>query len=80
MAGKKNIFDLFNEQNPTTETRTDEKIVVRDTVEEKEKVVQNEEPNEEQKEVLKEEPKPEPKPAPEPSTPEPSTNESEVKE
>ena len=53
MAGKKNIFDLYNEQNPKTETVTDEKIVAREPEAEQEKVVPKEEP--------KTEPTPEPK-------------------
>ena len=61
MAGKKNIFDLYNEQNPITEKRTDEKIVERDPVTDDEKVVPKEEPKEEQKEEPKTEPTPEPK-------------------
>lgn len=56
MAGKKNIFDLYNEQNPKTENVIDEKIVERKPDAEQEKVVQKEEP----KEVAKEEPKTEP--------------------
>ena len=57
MAGKKNIFDLYNEQNPTTENLADEKIVERDPVTDDEKVV----PKEELKEEPKTEPTPEPK-------------------
>lgn len=59
--GKKNIFDLYNEQNPPTETRHDDKIVERDPVAEQEKVVQKEEPKGESKEEPKTEPTPEPK-------------------
>lgn len=57
MAGKKNIFDLYNEQNPEKETAPDEKIVVREPDEDKvvkaekkeepktETVIQESEPN-----------------------------------
>lgn len=61
MAGKKNIFDLYNEQNPITEKQTDDKVVERDPVTENEKVVQKEEKKEEVKEEPKTEPMPEPK-------------------
>ena len=70
MAGKKNVFDLYNEPNPKTETVTDDKIVERDPVTENEKVVQKEE--------VKEEPKTDT--TPEPKTDEVQTKESEVTE
>lgn len=74
MAGKKNIFDLYNEQNPKAETAHDEKIVACEPETEQKKVVPKEEP----KEVAKEEPKTEP--TPEPKADAVQVKESEVKE
>lgn len=67
MAGKKSIFDLYNEQNPKQENLTDEKIVVS-------------EPNDDK--VVKAEKKEEPKtePVPEPKTDAVQEKESEVVE
>ncbi len=61
---KKNIFDLYNEQNPHTPSTDDAKIARRDEDVEREKVVekveekteQKEEPKAEQKEEQKAEP------------------------
>lgn len=67
----KNIFDLFNEQNPKAEQReVDEKVVPREPETENEKVVEKTEP--------KEEPKTET--TPEPKTDAVQANESEVGE
>lgn len=54
---KKNIFDLYNEQNPHAPSTDDTKIARRDEDAEREKVVEKDE----QKEEPKEEPKAEPK-------------------
>ena len=61
---KKNIFDLYNEQNPQTPSTDDAKIARRDEDAEREKVVDKEEPKEEPKAEPKEEPKEEPKAEP----------------
>ena len=59
MAGKKSIFDLYNEQNPKREEAHNEKIVEREPETEKEKVVPKEEPKEKPKEEPKTETTPE---------------------
>ena len=46
---KKNIFDLYNEQNPQTPSTDDAKIARRDEDAEREKVVDKTEQNDEQK-------------------------------
>lgn len=56
---KKNIFDLYNEQNPHTPSTDDAKIARRDDGEEREKVVQKE-TKDEQKAEPKDEKKAEP--------------------
>ena len=56
---KKNIFDLYNEQNPHTPSTNDAKIARRDDDAEREKVVQKE-TNDEQKAEPKDEKKAEP--------------------
>lgn len=61
---KKNIFDLYNEQNPQTPSTDDAKIARRDEDAEREKVVEKVEPKEETKEEPKTEPKEEPKTEP----------------
>lgn len=56
---KKNIFELYNEQNPQTPSTGDAKIARRDDDAEREKVVQKEtkeEPKAEQKDEKKAEP------------------------
>lgn len=71
----KNIFDLFNEQNPKAEQRAvDEKVVPREPETENEKIVEKTEP--------KTEPKSEPEtvPTPEPESVPTELKESEVKE
>lgn len=58
----KNIFDLFNEQNPKAEQRAvDEKVVPREPETEEEKIVEKTEPETEPKTEPKTEPTPEPK-------------------
>lgn len=61
---KKNIFDLYNEQNPPTPSTDNAKIARRDEDAEREKVVEKDELKEETKTEQKEEPKAEPKAEP----------------
>lgn len=52
---KKNIFDLYNEQNPQTPSTDDAKLARRDEDAEREKVVTKDEPKDEPKDEKKEE-------------------------
>ena len=73
----KNIFDLFNEQNPKAEQRAvDEKVVPREPETENEKIVEKTEPKNEPKTEPENVPTPEPKSEPVPT----ENKESEVKE
>lgn len=61
----KNIFDLFNEQNPKSEQRAvDEKVVPREPETENEKIVEKTEPKTEPKSEPETAPSPEPKSEP----------------
>lgn len=61
----KNIFDLFNEQNPKSEQRAvDEKVVPREPETENEKIVEKTEPKTETKTEPENVPTPEPEPVP----------------